>query len=153
MNGNGYITVPGHAGLLLKAYAQEDGFVWLQYIGDADVLISVGIATAADIFAPRKNTGPRPRSTAPEQCHMDRYWAVRNEVFLRKQRQNALRMPGAVEPLRAHEAAERGAAVREAERVHRELTAALAKEREWEAAEPDDQVPAGRARPGSMTLH
>jgi len=114
MNGNGYMAVPGHAGLLVKMYVEEDqdGLVWLWYIGDADVLIAAGIATAADIFAPRKKTGPRPRPAGPESCHMDRYWAVRSgapirrrRVLLHRERENALRLPGALEALEAHEAA------------------------------------------------
>ena len=52
----------------------------------------------------------------------------------------------------AHEAAEQREAAREAERAHRELTAAFVRERELEAAEPD-QTPLDYARAESVTLH
>jgi len=157
-----YISVATHPGLLVNAYADNDDCVRLTYIGDTNVLVAAGLATA-DVLAPRKKPGaprgPRPR-TGPEWCRVDRYWAVRDGVpirrcrlFLRRSRQNAMRLPGAVEAL---EAAERREAAREIERrewEHRDLLAALAREREAEAAEPNDQVPADRARPRAATLH
>ena len=112
MSSRDYTAVAGHPGLLLDVYAYEDGCVRLTYIGDADVLIAAGLATA-ELLAPQKKwpRGPRRRRTGPEWDSVERYWAVRNGVPVRRcrlslfrERQNALRLPGAREAIDEYEA-------------------------------------------------
>jgi hypothetical protein len=150
MSANDYITVPTHPRLLLQAHPSDKELVALHYIGDAEDLIAAGVATA-EMLAPNQKKGPRPRGPNGERYSVDRYYSVRNGQPIRrcrpglwKVRKDAIPLPGALEALRAHEAAMRAADAREAERAHRELTAALIREREWEAQSD---------REDSVTLH
>jgi hypothetical protein len=159
MSADGYVSVPAHPRLRMQTHSWGERLVALRYIGDATDLIAAGVATA-EMLAPLQKKGPRPRGPNGERYSVDRYYVVRNGQPIRRCRlilwkvlNDAMGLPGALDALAAHEACERAAVAQEAERVHRELTAALAREREWEAAEPSDQVPADRAHAGSVTLH
>lgn len=142
-------NVPGHPGVNVKAWINDDGKGGVEYIGGRDAILAMGLVTAETLKVRRKGEPFGKYDVDGSRISIQRYSCKtepRERLIIRhrdKTAEQIRRMPGGREALkRAYETNER----RECEWREREEARRLAE------LESDESMEAGRrlARPGSF---